>query len=171
MRIVQVGFYLLFLLLSSESGAQDKCVCTDAIAMNIAGQDICIHPVKFGRLQTSLFSYCTHSASKDSTTYIHCGYDSDTTTDEIIRKVDAGQPTWFFKTDTLNNERLYSFIIPQKNCDKITVFVNLPAEKRELVANVDYVFDCENYKLTIINQELQNARAIIRMTWFYRDCN
>jgi hypothetical protein len=105
-------------------------------------------------------------------TYLHCGYENNTVQDEIIQKIEYGQPTQYSRTDTLGISKSVSISIPKDKCNKITVSgVLLANTEVPLILNTDFTFDCESYEFRIINKAIITSGAIVKINWFYRECS
>ncbi|MEO5642586.1 MAG: hypothetical protein ABIQ40_17090 [Bacteroidia bacterium] len=112
------------------------------------------------------------NAINSQVTYLHCGYENSTVQDEIIQKVESGQPTQYSRTDTLGISKPVSIFIPKAKCNKITVSgVLLAKTEVPLILNTDFTFDCESYEFQIINEAIITSGAIVKINWFYRECS
>jgi hypothetical protein len=135
----------------------------------------------FGQLQTSALTYCNHTFESKGNTdslnshvdklYVHCN-SGDTTTDEIIKKIEACQPTQYFRIDTLKGSNAVPIYLPKEQCEQITVSVNMLGKQEvTLISETDYTFNCDTYELKIINSAILDSGLIIKINWFYRNCS
>ena len=97
-------------------------------------------------------------------------YDTLSYDDEILKKIEAGYPSIYYRNDTiLKGQSQVNFQFDTEHYNVLIISLSFIKSDTEykMVENTDFVFDWINQTLKIINGDIQGA--IIQTHWIYRE--